>query len=321
MFRNRFPFLEEAGSSEGAGGASSVSSEGGGSTAQSDPPSEGVTPSPAPASPPPPSDWRSLLPREVADSPTLKDVPDLQTLVKNYEHTKAMVGSSVRIPTEEAGAEDIAAIQQKLLEREYLGLMKKPDVENPDSLAEVYRALGRPEDVSGYSVPEEVNGELFGSMAETALELGLSNRQYEGLAKKFADQQTVEFQQYEEQRTQEVGQLRGEWGPAFDQKVGRAVKIAEALKAPQALVDALKNGSANAEAMRFMDTVATQLGAEGSQLANQIGQVTESTVSDIKDRISDRTKRMLNEKMTRQEYDDLMQRNVKDHELLASQRK
>ncbi len=307
MFKLKHPFMEEAEATAASGAAP-------------DPSPGGESPPPEPQSLPP-TDWRGSLPRELQDSPTLQDVPDLATLVKNYEHTKAMVGGSVRLPTEEAGADDIAEIQQKLLEREYLGLMKKPDPENPDSLAEVYRALGRPEDSSGYTVPEDVNGELFGSMAETALELGLSNRQYEGLAKSLADQQMAEYQKNEESKAQEVGQLKGEWGPAYDQKLGRATQVAEALKAPQVLIDALKDGSANAESIRFMDTVATQLGQEGSQLAGQINQVTESTVSDIKERISDRTKRMLNESMSPSQYQDLVQRNVKDHELLAATRK
>ena len=103
MFRNRFEFMEEAGAETTAGSAPDPS------------PGEGAPPT-EPSSPPP-SDWRSALPLEMRDSPSIADVPDLSTLVKNYENTKAMVGSSIRLPTEEAGAEDIAAIQQKLLER------------------------------------------------------------------------------------------------------------------------------------------------------------------------------------------------------------
>ena len=70
-----------------------------------------------------------------------------------------------------------------------------------------------------------------------------------------------------------------------------------------------------------MDNIAKQIGHEGSQIAQQIGQVTESTVSDIQQRIADRTKRMLSESLPRQEYEDLMKRNVADHEKLASYRK
>lgn len=308
--KSRFVFMEEAGAGDGAGSAGGPSSQ---------PATDGAAVAADPGSLQS-GDWRSSLPLEMRDSPTLKDIPDLGTLVKNYEHTKAMVGASVRLPTAEAGQEDIAAIQQKLLEAEHLGLMKKPDVESPESMAEVYKALGRPEDVSGYQVPEEINGELFGALAEPALNLGLSKAQYEGMAKALADTQMAQYQQMEDAKTQGVGQLKGEWGPAFEQKVGRAAKIAEALKAPQALIDALKDGSANAEAIRFMDTVATQLGGEGSQIASQLNQVTESTVTDIQARISDRTKKMLNEQMTQAEYKELMQRNVKDHELLASHR-
>lgn len=299
MFRNRYALMEEA---EAAAAAP-------------------TTPEPTESPEPAPTDWRSMLPQEFQGSPTIKDVPDLATLVKNYEHTKAMVGNSVRLPTDEASAEDISAIQQKILEKAHLGLMKKPDLENPESVAEVYRALGRPEDVSGYTVPEDVNGELFGSMAETALELGLSNRQYEGLAKTLADQQMAEYKQHEEARTQQVGQLRGEWGPAFDQKIGRAVQVAESLNAPESLVQALKDGTANAEAIRFMDTVATQLGKEGSQLASQIGQVTESTVADLQQRITDRTKKMLTENLSNAEHQEMIKRNLADQEKISAFRK
>ncbi len=305
MFRNKYEFMEEAGKEPAVA---------------ADPPSVEAEP---PAQSLPPENWRSMLSQEFKDSPSIKDVPDLDTLVKNYEHTKAMVGSSVRLPTEEASADDIAAIQQKLLEREHLGLMKKPDVENAESMAEVYKALGRPEDASGYTLPEEINGELYGALGETALGLGLTDKQYSGMAKALADQQMAEYQRMEEAKTQQVSQLKGEWGPAFEQKIGRAVQIAEALKAPQSLVEALKDGSANAEAIRFMDTVATQLGQEGSQIASQIGQVTESTVADLRDRIADRTKRMLdkNSPLSPSEHQELIKRNVADHEKLAAYRK
>lgn len=299
MFRNRHVLMEEAG-------------------AETSNPGEEAPPSAADLSD---SNWRSSLPPELADLPSLQDIPDVATLAKNYDNTKAMVGNSIRLPTDEAGQEDINKVVEKVLGNERLGLMKKPDVENPELMAEVYQALGRPEDASGYTVPEDINGELFGSLSETALELGLSKRQYEGMAAALGKQQMDDYTRHEEQKAQGIAQLKGELGPAYDQRLDRATKTAEALKAPQALIDALKDGSANAEAIRFMDNIATQLGVEGSQFANQIGPVTESTVADIQQRINERTKRMMSERLSPAEHQELIKRNVADQEKLLAYRK
>ena len=70
--KNRFVLMEEAPGGEGAAAGGTV---------------ETVT------------DWRDSLPQEMRDSPVIKDIPDLGTLVKNYENTKSMVGNSIRLPT------------------------------------------------------------------------------------------------------------------------------------------------------------------------------------------------------------------------------
>ena len=86
------------------------------------------------------SDWRSSLPDDMREAPSLKDVPDVATLAKRFLDTKSMVGNSLRMPTDDAGQEAIEAFNQKILSNPALGLMKKPDTENTEALAEVYNA-------------------------------------------------------------------------------------------------------------------------------------------------------------------------------------
>ena len=284
-------------------------------TAPGGPPTE-IAPSQPEVAPSP--DWRESLSEEMKLSPSIQDVPDLDTLVKNYENTKAMVGNSIRLPTNDAGQEAIDNLVSKILENGNIPLMRKPDIDNPESMVEIYKALGRPEDAAGYTVPEDINGELFGSLSEKALELGLTRGQYEGMAAALGQQQMQEFEAYESQRTQAVGQLKGEWGPAFDQKVGRAAQIGELLGAPKDLIEALKNGTANAEAIRFMDTVATQLGTEGSQIAQQIGQVTEDTVAELHERRTNLLDRLTTEDLSPMERKNLNERLVKVNERIVA---
>jgi len=305
MFLKKHVFMEEAGA-EGI--------PAGGALPQLSPSGEGAPPLSVA-----PDDWRSTLPPDLQASPSLKDIPDVVTLAKNYEHTKTLVGNSIRLPSAEAGQADIEAVTQKLLENGNLPLMRKPDFENPESLAEIHKALGRPEDVSGYQAPEGADAELFGTLSETALSLGLTKGQYEGLASAMTQQQQAVMEKYEQDRAAGVSQLRGEWGPAYEQKITRATQVAEALGAPGSLVEALRQGSANAEAIRFMDTIATQLGQEGSQVANQINAVTEATAADIQQRIEERTRRMIQDSsITPAERQRLIQANVADQEKLLA---
>ena len=304
---NRFELMEEAGA-EAAGGGS--------------PPGETAPAPPADPTPPPvPDDWRSSLPTELRDSPSLQDVPDLQTLVKNYENTKAMVGNSVRIPTDEAGQEAIDAFTNKLLEHQNIPLMRKPDPDNPEAMAALYKSLGRPDEAAGYQLPEGVDAEAFGAMKETAHEVGLTRRQYETLAAKQAGIQQAVIQQMEEKRAASVAEVKGEWGPAFDEKVGRAAQVAEALNAPKELVEAMKNGTVNGATLRFLDTVAAQIGAEGSPLAQQIGRAEAETVSAIEQKITERIDRMINEDLSPAEHQRLIDANVRDKQRLIAARR
>ena len=293
--------------------------EGAGETATGVAPDSAPSETDAPSGSPPTAsdDWRSSLPPELRDSASIQDVPDVATLVKNYENTKAMVGNSVRIPSEEAGVDDLNAFAQKLVEKSHLGLMRRPDMDNPDSLADVYKALGRPEDTSGYEAPEGVDAEAFGALAEKALELGLTTKQFQEMASAQAQQSQELIKQIENKRLDSVHQVKGEWGNAFPEKVARAAQVAQATGAPQELIEAIQGNKVNGATLRWLDNVANSLGAEGAPMANQLDPVTKHTPDEIHQRISDRLSRMTKERLSPAEHQRLVEANVKDQELLT----
>ena len=62
-------------------------------------------------------DWRETLPEELRAEPALKDIPDVVTLAKAFRDTKAMVGSSVRLPAADADDAARAEFLEKIKER------------------------------------------------------------------------------------------------------------------------------------------------------------------------------------------------------------
>lgn len=60
-------------------------------------------------------DWRETLPEELKAEPALKDIPDVATLAKAFRDTKAMVGSSIRLPGDDEVS--LKEFETKIVER------------------------------------------------------------------------------------------------------------------------------------------------------------------------------------------------------------
>ncbi len=257
------------------------------------------------------TDWRDSLPPELKDNPSLQDVNDVATLAKRFVDTKSMVGNSLRIPTDDAGAEQISEFTAKILQNKNLGLMRKPDPENPEAFNEIYSALGRPEDASGYELVDGADPEMFGAIAAIAHENGLSQKQLQAIASKQIEMTQARIGAMEEQRLEGVRQLQGEWGMAFEEKANRVKNLIKQMGGHEALETAMENGNIDAATLRLFDKFATQLGAEGSPMAAQVGQVTQETPDELRQREQEIFKRLTTEDLTPQQYQDLMNKRLK----------
>lgn len=266
----------------------------------------------------PNAEWKNTLPPELRDNPSLADVNDVATLAKRFVDTKSLVGQSIRMPTDDAGRETIEEFTNKILGNANLGLMKRPDPENPDAMAQVFDSLGRPKDPSGYAAPEGVDPEMFGSLAATAHELGLTKAQYEKLAQTQSQAVQQRIQAITQERDQGIQQLKGEWGAAFDQKVDRSAKLVKALGGHPMLEEALSKGEVDSATLRLLDKVASQIGGEGSQIASQIGQVTEATIDELRQRRDEVTRRLMNDPLTNAQREDLQKKLIAYSEQLVA---
>lgn len=115
-----------------------------------------------------------------------------------------------------------------------IGADKIPMPQTDEDWSNTYGRLGRPDDASGYevSVPEgvEVNQDMQGSFLSKAHELGLSQKQVEGLSS-WQFEQGAESSQQSQQASEQafndaMNGLKSEWGNAFEQNTNIAVRAA-----------------------------------------------------------------------------------------------
>lgn len=263
-------------------------------------------------------DWRSSLPPELKDNPSLRDVQDVASLAKQFVDTKAMVGNSLRVPSTEAGQDDIKGFVERILQNDHLGLMHKPDLEDADSVQQVYNALGRPEDTSGYQPAEGVDPEAFGALAPTAHELGLTKSQFEGLTARHAQLVQEHVTKVSEERKAGLAQLQGEWGLAYNEKTERALKMVQQLGGHHGLEDAIAQGMVDAPTLRLLDTIATQMGSEGTPMAQQMNQINQSTPDELRQKRDEITRRLISEDLTPRQREDLIKKNINISEQLSA---
>lgn len=267
--------------------------------------------------------WLSGLPAEMQANATLQDIKSVESLAKQLIDTKAMVGSSVRVPSADASPEDMAAFRNSLVEKN-IGLMAVPDTDNAELMAEVHKAMGLPEDASGYTQPEKWAGmtpERFGALAAEAHKVGMSKSAFDTLTKSMADTSNAAAAGMDTVFNDDMSTLKGEWGNAYDQKVARATNIATQLEAPPALLSALKDSKADSATLRWLDKVAEKFGGEGMTLVTDPGGLSENTPSELRERVDELTKKMLKMQPNDPQYQSLLQKRMKYLEMLNPEKK
>lgn len=153
------------------------------------------------------SDWRSTLPKELQDDPTIKKFPTVDALAKSYLSAQGMIGADkIVVPNAKTATAD--------------------DWEN------VFNKLGRPA-LDKYEVKFKdgvtIDKDFHEAFRTTAHKTGLLPSQAQGLADWFSDINAQAEQKFVAQRQanfdKQVNDLKTEWGNAFDAKIGRVNKL------------------------------------------------------------------------------------------------
>lgn len=148
-------------------------------------------------------------------------------------------------------------------------LLKLPEKDD-DAVGwgEVHTRLGRPDKPDAYDVklPDGVAPEFADFYKKTAHELGLSKKQGDAFAKKWAEHITGEMTKANESEAisvqQQQSKLKTEWGAAHDQNVAQAKKAALAFGISGEQIDQLQGVMGFDGVMKFMHTLGSKVGED-----------------------------------------------------------
>ena len=190
-----------------------------------------------------------LLPSELAADPSIKDIPNVATLAKNYLETKKFVGNSIRIPSSEASAEDKKSFLSKLSGID--DILIKPSTDDAEAMAAFNTKLGIPSSPEGYTYEFEegtqlpVGTEFIEDFNKFAYEHRLTKSQADALLKTEIARMSENVKVREEAAKATTAKLQETWGQAYDDKMNLVNSVLDRLnkKMPED-VEALINSGA-----------------------------------------------------------------------------
>ena len=184
-----------------------------------------ATPNPVAKADTPTSSWKDSISEEYRADPNIEKFTEIDALAKSYINATKMIGQDkVVIPNNNSTEEH---------------------------WNEVYSKLGRPDSADKYSL--DVKSEVVNldenaikSFAENAHQLGLNNKQAQGILEFYKNNMEGNAQQSkidtETAQVQAEQELRQEWGRDFEGKVKQAGALAKANINPEVLDMTLSNG-------------------------------------------------------------------------------
>jgi len=170
--------------------------------------------------------WKEAISEEFRNDPNISKFTELDALAKSYINATRMIGQDkVSIPNQNS---------------------------TDEQWNEVYSKLGRPESPDQYKLESKsevvpIDELSIKNFAETSHQLGLNNKQAQGILDYYknmmegtAQQSQIDIETAQAQSEQE---LRKEWGTSFDDNVKRAGALAKANIGVEVLDMQLKDGT------------------------------------------------------------------------------
>ena len=173
-----------------------------------------------------PSTWKDSISQEFREDPNISKFTEIDALAKSYINATRMIGQDkVAVPNQNS---------------------------TDDQWNEVYSKLGRPESPDQYKL--DVKSEVvpldegtIKSFAENAHQLGLNNKQAQGILEYYKTSMEGSAQQAqidtETAQANAEAELRKEWGRSFDENIKKAGAVAKANMNPEILDMQLKDGT------------------------------------------------------------------------------
>lgn len=245
--------------------------------------------------------WRESIPEQYAEEASLsaEQVADLPALIDQFVNSQRLVGSSIRIPGENADDDDKKRFYEKLMGVDGVTRIPGTDADD-DAMGQFYNKLGRPEKAGEYEIftpdpkdlpdgiklGEDLNNDAF---KETAHKLGLSANQVKGLSQWYTEDSIEKATADAAKTTEAMDALKKEYGNQFEGRIEMAKSVINKFGSEYALNDLNSQiGNYPGLAMMLAD-IALLTTEDGLQRQLPNGEIITKTATEIQAEIDDLT--------------------------------
>ena len=213
------------------------------------------------------ADWKAGLPDEMRANPGLADIADVNGLAQQVLDLQAYQGTSIRLPGPDATPETRAEFLKKLGDH-VPELIPAPQPDDKEGTAALWKHLGRPDEATGYKVPEVEGADsdkVIAAMPDL-FALGLTQSQFDGIVALDVKRQGEAQAGAASSLQAGHAELHAEWGLTYEPRVARAKAFAAKSGAPAGLVEAIGANAVDALTIKWLHSLSEAVGTEGLQM-------------------------------------------------------
>lgn len=236
------------------------------------------------------TDWRVSI-DETYRGALGEDIKDINSLAKQYVEQRKFLGSSIRIPGEDAGDEARREFTEKI-KKHAPNLINRPDPTDEQATKEFWEMAGVPKEPNGYKLSEPIEGineKWLEEIRPQAHKYGLTNQGFESFVRDQVESANQTAQAQQEAQERSLKELHQEWGVSTESKIADVAKFAAEMKFPQSFIDAINNNQVSKEWLKVVDGIITQFGGmkEGSEATFQRGSNSFDTPAELEYKIAE----------------------------------
>lgn len=189
------------------------------------------------------------LSEDIRGEASLQNFKDVNSLAKSYVSAQKMIGSSLRIPTDDAAPEVRSEFYNKLASVPNVAVL--PAKDDKEGWAKFYNNLGRPDSADKYTFNVDENltldSESVNSFKSMAHEIGLTNAQADAIMKFELGRNEKMLSSAAMSREAGAKALQEAFGNDFDNRIASAKETVKhyGAKHPEALKALLEGDAGN----------------------------------------------------------------------------
>lgn len=215
------------------------------------------------------SEWLESLPAELREAPYIGKAESAADALSKIQHAAKLVGTSVRIPTEDSTPEDRAAFMARV--KDIDGIAQLPGHDDIEGVMSLINKLGYPETPDAYTLPDidgfEWDEDVSGDLKQYAHDAGMTPGQLTAFATKIAMQEKDAGLLNNQALADQQAEIQAAWGSAKAEREDLIRGWLEHSEAPSDTIEQLDNGELPLATLNWMRSIAEQFTGDVTPLS------------------------------------------------------